>query len=255
MLVCTQFFQIKKGGTLTDLAVKGKLNSVNDVNRSFFSWLVRPIVLALWPRRETWLVKNLANIISTLRLLVSLATIVFLVYPAYVNQNDARLYASLALMLVLLLTDGIDGALARGLDCVSRYGKAIDPLADKVFYLASVVAAVLGAWHLIEHQVLFAMVAILLPALYYELRLVAIAVSTEHECRRREATEPVGANTWGKTKFGIQGLAVFVIFGLPWPILGFCLAMSLMALTLPLAHLSLRGHQLDLEAIRLKPMI
>jgi phosphatidylglycerophosphate synthase len=156
-------------------------------------------------------------------------------------------------MLVLLLSDGVDGALARGLLAVSRYGKAIDPLADKVFYLSSLIALLLGSKALVHQQAVIAMLILLIPALYYELRLVITALVTEKVCRKRQTVEPVGANTWGKTKFGLQALAIFLGLGLPWPTLGFSCAMILVAVSLPLAHLSLRGHQIDLESIRLKP--
>lgn len=238
---------------LSKLTAKTYLGSVNDFNRSFFSWLVRPLVVTLFPRRSSWWVKNLANIISTVRLPVSIAVVAFVVYPAYISRSFHSLYVGLALMLVILLSDGIDGALARGLLSVSRYGKAVDPLADKVFYLSSFVAVLLGARHMVHQQIALAMLLLLLPALYYELRLVLIAVITEKECRSRHAAEPVGANLWGKSKFGLQALAVFVGLGLPWPVLGFCCCMILVGVSLPLAHLSLRGHQLDLESIRLKP--
>lgn len=231
------------------------LDRLNDKNRSIFSWLVRPLVLLLWPHRSNWLVKNLANIISTLRLPLSLLVVGLMVYPGYEESQTGRLYTGLALMLALLISDGIDGALARGLMCVSRYGKAIDPLADKVFYLSGALTLVVGAYSVIQNEVLYAMLVVLVPAAYFETRLVMIAVATDRECQKRQTAEPTGANSWGKTKFGVQAGAVFIGLGLPWPTLGFTLAMSLIALSLPLAHFSLRGHQLDLEAIRLKPVI
>ena len=240
---------------MENLREQSAIVSLTDKNRSFFSWLVRPLVLVLWPRRSSWVVRNLANIISTLRLPLSLAVVATLVYPGYEDNQSSRLYIGLGLMLILLISDGIDGALARGLMCVSRYGKAIDPLADKVFYLSGAATLVLGAHSIIQNEVVYGMLIVLLPALYFEMRLVMIAITTERECQIRQAAEPVGANNWGKTKFGLQALAVFIGLGLPWPTLGFSLAMSLVALSLPLAHFSLRGHQLDLEAIRLKPLI
>ena len=191
--------------------------------------------------------------VSTIRLPVSIAVVACLVYPAYISRDYKNLYIGLGLMLLLLLSDGIDGALARGLLCVSRYGKAVDPLADKVFYLSSIVALLVGSRYLVHQQAVVAMVILLVPALYYELRLVVIALLTEKECRKRHTAEPVGANTWGKTKFGLQALAIFLGLGMPWPTLGYSCCMILVAVSLPLAHFSLRGHQLDLESIKLKP--
>ena len=188
------------------LTAKTYLGSVNDMNRSFFSWLTRPLVVTLFPKKDSWWVKNLANIISTLRLPVSIAVVAFVAYPSYINRNTGSLYVGLALMLVLLLSDGIDGALARGLLSVSRYGKAVDPLADKVFYLSSFIAVLFGARHMVHQQIALAVLLLLIPALYYELRLVIIAVITERECRNRHAAEPVGANLWGKSGRAMHGL-------------------------------------------------
>lgn len=236
-------------------AVRGTVDSVTSGARNFFEWLVNPAVIMLWPRRNAWVVRNLANIISTLRLPVSVAVVVSWVYPAYVSRDLGSLYASLLVMFVILMSDGIDGALARGLDAVSRYGKAVDPLADKVFYIAMTACLVIGGWQIVPQEVAVVMVVFMVPAVYYELRLVAIAIATDRECRKRDAAEPVGANMWGKAKFVLQATAGFVGFGLPWVSAGFTAAMGLIVLALPLAHMSLRGHQVDLEAIRLKPLI
>ena len=100
--------------------VRGTVDGVTSGARSFFEWLVNPAVIMLWPRRNAWVVRNLANIISTLRLPVSVAVVVSWVYPAYLNQDLGSLYLSLMVMFIILMSDGIDGALARGLDAVSR---------------------------------------------------------------------------------------------------------------------------------------
>jgi hypothetical protein len=99
------------------------------------------------------------------------------------------------------------------------------------------------------------MIACMTVAIYYELRLVMIAIVTDRECRIRHSAEPVGANMWGKAKFALQAAAGIAGFGLPWSNAGFALAMCLVVLALPMAHMRLRGHQLDLEAIRTKPII
>ena len=158
-------------------------------------------------------------------------------------------------MLVILISDGVDGALARGLEVESRYGKAVDPVADKVFYIAMAVCLIAGAWQIVNREIVIIMIACMTVAIYYELRLVMIAIVTDRECRIRHSAEPVGANMWGKAKFALQAAAGFAGFGLPWSNAGFALAMCLVVLALPMAHMSLRGHQLDLEAIRTKPII
>jgi len=236
-------------------AVKTTVGTVNNCSRSSFIILTKPVVRALYPYRSKWFVRNLPNIISTARLPFSLLVVIGMVYPSYVEQDAKKLYLSLLVMLVILISDGVDGALARGLEVESRYGKAVDPVADKVFYIAMVVCLIAGAWQIVNREIVIIMIACMTVAIYYELRLVMIAIVTDRECRIRHSAEPVGANMWGKAKFALQAAAGFAGFGLPWSNAGFALAMCLVVLALPMAHMSLRGHQLDLEAIRTKPII
>jgi phosphatidylglycerophosphate synthase len=235
--------------------VRSSVSGVNNFSRSGFEVLAKPAVKILRPHNNWWAVRNLANIISTIRLPLSLVVVIGWVYPAYVNQDLQSLYIALVVMLLILLSDGFDGALARGLDSVSRYGKAVDPVADKVFYIAMTVSLVVGATRIVPQQIVIVMAVCLVPAVYYEVRLVSIAIVTDRECRKRHSAEPVGANMWGKAKFALQASAGFAGFGLPWATAGFSLAMCLVVLSLPMAHMSLRGHQLDLEAIKAKPVI
>ncbi len=233
-------------------AIRSTVSVLNAKSKSILEWVVQPLVLLLWSRRSSWLVRNLANIISTARLPISIMVVVWGVYPSYHNRNFGPLYLSLAIMLIVLLSDGIDGALARGLMTVSRYGKAVDPLADKVFYLFMIGSLTIGARGIVPHEVVITMLVFMIPAVYFELRLVAISIITEHECTRYDVVEPAGSNIWGKTKFSLQAIAGFVGFGIPLVITGFSMAMCFLVLSLPMAYMSLRGHQLDLEAIRIK---
>ena len=233
---------------------RNAISTINDSSRRVFEWSVRPLILALWPRRHKWWVQNLANIISTIRLPISVVVVVIMVYPAYTQRDIKSLYAGLFVMLLVLLSDGIDGALARGLMTTSRYGKAIDPLADKFFYLSMVVCLVVGAWQMVPRETVVAFTIFLLPAIYFEVRLVIIALVVDKECRHRQSAEPAGSNIWGKAKFALQSGVGFLGFGVPWVTAGFSLATGMLVLALPMAYLSLKGHQLDLEAIRLKPI-
>ena len=247
---------LEKGNCLSvSTAVKITVSTLNNCSRQGFDVLTRPAIKVLYPRRKSWIVKNIANIISTLRLPLSVIVVVYMLYPAYISRNLESLYFSLFVMLIILLSDGLDGAMARGLDSVSRYGKAVDPVADKVLYISMAISLMFGAWQLINREIVITMMVCVACAVYYEIRIVAIAIATEKECRIRNAAEPTGANMWGKAKFALQASAGFVGFGLPWVTAGFSLSMCLVVLALPMAHMSLRGHQLDLEAIRTKSII
>ncbi len=233
-------------------AIKTTVGAVNNCSRLSFVLVSKPVVKILYPHRNIWVVRNLANIISTVRLPLSLFVVVAIVYPGYVNQDAKNLYIGLAAMLIVLLSDGFDGALARGLNTVSRYGKAVDPVADKVLYVSMILCLLFGGWQVVNRELVIIMLLCIIVAVYYEVRLVMIAIITDRECRLHNSAEPAGANMWGKAKFAMQATSGFVGFGIPWQTAGFSLSMCLVVLSLPLAHMSLRGHQLDLEAIRAK---
>lgn len=70
------------------------------------------------------MLKNLPNIISVARIV--------LVIPAAWLLWKALYVEALVLMTVAGASDAVDGWLARRLDAVSRFGSALDPVADKL---------------------------------------------------------------------------------------------------------------------------
>lgn len=70
------------------------------------------------------LVRQVPNILTTLRLLLAIPLCLLILQREY----EAVLWVAL----VAGLSDGIDGWLARRLDAASRYGAIVDPLADKL---------------------------------------------------------------------------------------------------------------------------
>ncbi|MEO8263595.1 MAG: CDP-diacylglycerol--glycerol-3-phosphate 3-phosphatidyltransferase [Pseudolysinimonas sp.] len=73
---------------------------------------------------------NVANIITVLRILLAPV----FVYLLIVDAGDNGLFRWLAagLFLVAILTDAVDGFLARDRNLVTDQGKLLDPIADKV---------------------------------------------------------------------------------------------------------------------------
>ena len=78
-------------------------------------------------KRRTWLVRNAANMISSLRFL---APVNFFVIDIFWAGWDTK--AKLICYLVLFSTDFVDGMMARWLNSANGAGKFIDPVADKV---------------------------------------------------------------------------------------------------------------------------
>lgn len=73
--------------------------------------------------------------------LLSLARIALVPFLAYflARSDEFSVMASVGLMAIAGITDGLDGYLARRMGQVSRLGIALDPIADKIFAAALIV--------------------------------------------------------------------------------------------------------------------
>lgn len=89
--------------------------------------------------------KNLPNKLTNIRLIISLIIIFILLFPfSMLNINfkkflvndiliiDTKMVIVGVLFIISSITDFLDGYLARKYDCVSDYGKLMDPIADKL---------------------------------------------------------------------------------------------------------------------------
>ena len=77
------------------------------------------------------MLKNIPNILTLLRLIMVPVFIhVFVTYP----ENPSL---SLGVYCAAMLTDAVDGNLARRWNCVSRFGALADPVADKLMTIAA----------------------------------------------------------------------------------------------------------------------
>lgn len=74
---------------------------------------------------------TIPNILTLFRFFV----IPFVVYNIYISN----FYTALFLIFIAVLTDGLDGFIARKFDQTSKLGKIIDPLADKLLVISSLV--------------------------------------------------------------------------------------------------------------------
>jgi CDP-diacylglycerol--glycerol-3-phosphate 3-phosphatidyltransferase len=86
---------------------------------------------------------NIANIITVVRILMAPLFFVLLIADHHAD-GPLRVWAAV-IFVVAILTDSLDGFLARRQDLVSDFGKIVDPLADKVLTGgAFIVLSVLG---------------------------------------------------------------------------------------------------------------
>ncbi|MCA1727574.1 MAG: CDP-diacylglycerol--glycerol-3-phosphate 3-phosphatidyltransferase [Actinobacteria bacterium] len=138
------------------------------------------------------------NLISIFRIL--------LVPPLVLLVVDGRRAASVAATVVFVvgaLTDGLDGYLARRYDSVTRTGQWLDPLSDKVFVSAPVMAlTLLGRFPLWAAAVIV-------------VREIAVSVLRAYLGTRGQA---MPASPLGKAKTAAQ-LIVIVLYLLPDPVL------------------------------------
>lgn len=80
---------------------------------------------------------NIPNILTMARL-GFLPAIVYLIWPGVESQSNC-LWAAF-LFAVGAALDMVDGAIARRFNLVTMFGKFLDPLADKLFYLVTLIA-------------------------------------------------------------------------------------------------------------------
>lgn len=84
------------------------------------------------PLRASGKILTLSNGISFLRIL--------LVVPTVLTFLDGNYSATRSLMVFAYLSDIADGYVARKTNTISEFGKAIDPVADKIYVIALVLA-------------------------------------------------------------------------------------------------------------------
>ena len=127
--------------------------------------------------------------------LVRLVAVVPVMAALYLQFPGNRAVATVVYVLAIL-TDYLDGILARRSGKVTAFGKLMDSVADKALittmFLALVAEGSMPAW--------MAAVMVVREFAVTGLRMVAL-----------EADEVIAANRWGKIKMVTQSLAVFVL--------------------------------------------
>src|ERR671917_1542084 len=133
--------------------------------------------------------------IANLLTLVRLAAVVPVMAALYIQFPGNRTVAT-ALYVGAILTDYLDGILARRSKKVTAFGKLMDSIADKAvivsLFFALVAEGSMAAW--------MAAIMVVREFAVTGLRMVAL-----------EAGEVIAANRWGKAKMNAQSIAVFIL--------------------------------------------
>lgn len=91
------------------------------------------------------MVKLLPNILTFIRLGLSIIFLVMVLYSPQVERRTIFLDGALLLFIVAGVTDVIDGIVARRFDATSKLGRMVDPLVDKVLVCGAFICfAVIG---------------------------------------------------------------------------------------------------------------
>lgn len=132
---------------------------------------------------------NLANKLTLIRIFL---VPIFLMFIAVKGIPYGKLIAT-AVFVIAALTDKLDGYIARSRNQITRFGKFMDPLADKLLVTAALVS-------LVEFQIIPTWVAMVIIAREFAvtgLRSIAAAEGVV-----------IAASWWGKIKTVIQIIAI-----------------------------------------------
>jgi CDP-diacylglycerol--glycerol-3-phosphate 3-phosphatidyltransferase len=91
-------------------------------------------------RERSWLLLNLANIFSVMRLALVPFVIWFIIESSAQDLViDGWRWAALICFVFAASTDFIDGQIARRTDTITEFGKLVDPLADRLLVISVLV--------------------------------------------------------------------------------------------------------------------
>ncbi|MCH4249826.1 MAG: CDP-alcohol phosphatidyltransferase family protein [Microbacteriaceae bacterium] len=148
--------------------------------------------------------RHLPNIITVTRILFAPAVLVLVLADA--GSGGAPRWWATGLFAVGMLTDGLDGALARSHGWVSDFGKLADPVADKALVACALVAlaVVTGSGWMWAATVLI---------LAREVAVTVFRMAVRH-------SRVLAAHWPGKVKTAWQGIGLTVVLAPLWRIWG-----------------------------------
>jgi phosphatidylglycerophosphate synthase len=201
-------------------------------SRWFFSLLVEPLAIVLEPHTNSRIVRNIPNAISVLRAILGGAA----AWGIYHATSSPERWTYIVVILLLVLSDGIDGTLARRLKVTSVFGAIFDPLSDKLL-----IGGLVYGLCLKFDSPFFWKAAIVLASI--ELANIMAGAVSGALVNSQGTSEKAGASNIGKVKMGVECAAVF----LGWILLpmtpeGVLVCGSLVTFAIPLAIGSLYGY-------------
>ena len=136
---------------------------------------------------------NLPNQLTMLRAGLALA-----IFAALIQTDHGYHLAAVVLFLAALLTDWVDGYLARRTGAVSAFGKVADPIADKILVIGALIALMRARELGVPHWGVFLIVI-------RELTVGGIRILASSR------GQVPAAQSWGKAKMLIQSVSVLAM--------------------------------------------
>lgn len=157
------------------------------------------------------MLKFVPNILTLGRVVLTIIFLgMILLYPGITDENKTTfLDIAFIIFVIAAMTDVIDGSIARKLGVTSKFGRILDPLADKVLVCGSFICfAIIGV------PTLFNITGITLAIIHFS--IVAVLILREvYVTILRHNAEAKGINfaatTSGKLKMFLQSFAICTI--------------------------------------------
>ena len=138
---------------------------------------------------------NLANKLTIFRIILVIVMIIINIfeYPGELIGISTKAWILLTIFVIASITDKLDGHIARSRNQITTFGKFLDPIADKILVITTLVI-------LVENQKIPAWIPIIIifrEFIVSGYRLVAV----------EQGGEVIAANIWGKIKTVTQMIA------------------------------------------------
>lgn len=215
--------------------------------RMFFRETAKPLVQRY--KREdasqyTFYERNIANAVTCFRIVFGLIVSIAL-YASYDSSWRSFWFFMAG---IVMMSDGWDGEFARGLGIVSTVGKALDPIADKLLLLGLSVSLAFNFTQEFGYLPNWFFVA-MMGTLFFELSVLISGAQVGIRSREIDI-DPIGSNSYGKIKFGIQCLAMVLGWTIPNREIACTVATCLLFLAMPFSLLSNRGYRRELRRLQ-----
>lgn len=182
------------------------LEKIDHYRNEFLYLFIRPY----WPRKIT------PNHITWIRVAIGVFLFVGLFFLDIKDKNLV-----LALFFVGVLTDLIDGPVARGTNRVTEFGAMLDSTADRILILPIAIYSLFMAEKWLLLALIMAEIANALASMFYKSKEIYLE-----------------SNIFGKTKMVLQS-AVFVVILIMWPTLPSKLLLDILWIGIILTALSI----------------